>query len=61
MNATTHSRTYALPRRFPIGSLSEAVRVIEESMLTQPIPPARLAHIKRTLDGLANLRRAGGL
>lgn len=54
-------QSYPLPRRFPNGSLSEAVRVIEEAKLTNPIFALRTAHIDRTLAGVVRLQRSGGL
>lgn len=63
MSNAQHSyhRSFPLPRRFPVGSLSEAVRVIEESKLTRPMPPALIAHIDRTLDGLVRHMSSRGL
>lgn len=52
---------YPLPRRFPNGSLSEAVRVIEEAKLTNPILAAKSKHIDATLAAVARLRCAGSL
>jgi hypothetical protein len=61
MSNATQNRSQALPRRFPAGSISEAVRVIEESLMTLPMSPARIAHIDRTLAGLARLFPSRGL
>lgn len=57
----SYNRSFPLPRRFPVGSLSEAVRIIEEAKLTNPIFAARTAHIDRTLAGVVRFQRSGGL
>jgi hypothetical protein len=44
------------PKRFPLGSLDEAIRVIDEARATNPILAARAKHIDMVLSGLARLR-----
>jgi hypothetical protein len=56
----SYNRSFPLPR-FSNGSISEAVRVIEEIKLTNPIFAARTAHIDRTLAGVVRFQRSGGL
>lgn len=63
MSNAQHSyhRSSPLPRRFPTGSLSEAMRVIDEARATNPILAAKSKHIDATLAAVARLRTAGGL
>lgn len=49
------------PKRFPRGSLDEAIRVIDEARTTNPILAAKEKHIDMVLAGLARLRLARGL
>lgn len=63
MSNAQHSyhRSSPLPRRFPVVSIDDALRVIEKARTTNPITAAKAAHIDRTLAGLALFRRSGGL
>jgi hypothetical protein len=57
----SYNRSFPLPRHFPVGSLDEALRVIDEARATNPILAAKSKHIDLTLAAVARLRRAGGL
>lgn len=63
MSNAQHSyhRSQIVPRRAPIGSIDDALRVIEKARTTNPITAAKAAHIDRTLAGLVLFRRSGGL